>query len=116
MSSSNKKSSQKESERRQEPRFVTHIESFLKQKEIDIYTTIINLSENGAGFLSAKPFQKGEIVNINISFHHQISAPITFKVHVQSCQEVDLEYYIGGIIINKTDEFDKLYATIPHVY
>ncbi len=103
-------------ERRQENRFATHLESVLEQEEYTIYTTVINLSEQGVGFLSAKPFKKGDIVNINLSFYKQDIEPIAMKVQVQSCREVDLEFYIGGTIINKTDEFAAFYATIPHVY
>ena len=100
-------------ERRKEARFTTYLESILEQEEFNIYTTVINLSERGAGFLSAKPFKKGDIVNINLSFRSPNVNPIKLKVHVLSCQEVDLEYYIGGIIISKTDEFKKFYETIP---
>jgi hypothetical protein len=103
-------------ERRQESRLSTHLESVLEQEEFDIYTTVINLSEKGVGFLSARPFKEGEVVNINLSFHNQSANPIKLKVHVQSCNEVDLEYYIGGIITNKTNEFERFYASIPHVY
>ncbi len=109
-------SSTTEDDRRQEPRFPTRLESVLEKKEFNIYTTVINLSEKGVGFLSARPFKKGEIVNINLSFHNQNTDPIRLKVHVQSCKEVDLEYYIGGTILSKTDEFNRLYAGIPHVY
>ncbi|VAW49993.1 hypothetical protein MNBD_GAMMA04-2134 [hydrothermal vent metagenome] len=103
-------------ERRQETRLETYLESVLEQKEHTIYTTVINLSEQGVGFLSARPFKKGEVVNINLSFHKQNIEPITLKVRVQSCREVDLEYYIGGVIISKTDEFERFYAAIPQVY
>ncbi len=103
-------------ERRQEKRLETYLESVLEQEEHSIYTTVINLSEQGVGFLSARPFKKGEIVNINLSFNKQDVEPITLKIHVQSCREVDLEFYIGGIITSKTDEFERFYATIPHVY
>jgi len=113
---SQNESSQQADERRKESRFATHLESVLEQEEFDIYTTVINLSEKGVGFLSARPFKEGEIVNINLSFHNQSSDPIKLKVHVQSCREVDLEYYIGGLIVSKTDEFKRFYAAIPQVY
>lgn len=116
MSNNQKESLQPEDERRQETRIATHLESVLEQEEFDIYTTVINLSEKGVGFLSARAFKEGEIVNINLSFHNQSVDKIKLKVHVQSCREVDLEYYIGGLIISKTDEFKIFYATIPHVY
>ncbi len=116
MNNNQKESLQPVDERRQEARFTTHLESVLEQEEFDIYTTVINLSEKGVGFLSARPFKEGEIVNINLSFHNQSADPIKLRVHVQSCREVDLEYYIGGIITSKTDEFEKFYAAIPHVY
>ena len=106
----------KADERRQETRFETHLESVLEQKEYVIYTTVINLSEQGVGFLSARPFKKDEVVNINLSFHKQDIEPITLKVRVQSCREVDLEFYIGGTILTKTDEFKRFYAAIPQVY
>lgn len=116
MSNNQKESLQSVDERRQETRFATHLESVLEQEELDIYTTVINLSEKGVGFLSARPFKEGEMVNINLSFHNQSVDPIKLRVHVQSCREVDLEYYIGGVINSKTDEFEKFYAAIPQVY
>jgi len=108
--------SDNQDERRQETRFETHLESVLEQEEYTIYTTVINLSEQGVGFLSAKPFKIGDIVNINLSFHQANIESVKFKVQVMSCREVELEYYIGGCIIGKTDEFKLFYAAIPQVY
>lgn len=107
--------SQKEDERRQESRFNTHLATVLEQGEYSVYTTVINLSEQGVGFLSAKPFKKGDIVNINFDYHGQVSEPIKLKVEVLSCYDVDLEYYIGGRISNKTTEFNNFYQdAIPN--
>ena len=103
-------------ERRQSFRYATNIGSVLESEEHSIYTTVINLSKEGVGFLSAKPSQTDDIVNIHFDYHDNLNNPITLKVHVLSCREVDLEYYIGGSIINQTDEFQKFYASIPHVY
>ncbi len=106
-----------EDERRKETRFSTYLASVLEQEEHSVYTTVINLSEKGVGFLSAKPFELGDIVNINFSYHNQEVEPIKLKVRVQSCNEVDFEYYIGGVIISKTEDFQDFYlSTIPYVY
>ncbi len=99
-------------ERRKSVRYSTHIESVLEQKEYSIYTTVINLSEQGVGFLSAKPFKSGDIVNIIFDGHGSLTDPIKLKIQVLSCREVDLEYYIGGIIANKTSTFNHFFQFI----
>ncbi|VAW44681.1 hypothetical protein MNBD_GAMMA03-650 [hydrothermal vent metagenome] len=99
-------------ERRQFLRVPTNLESVLESKKNSIYTTVINLSEQGVGFLSAKPFKKGDTVNINFDYYNNVANPIKLKVDVRSCRKVDLEYYIGGSIANKSIKFQRFFKSI----
>ncbi|MCF6345702.1 MAG: PilZ domain-containing protein [Thiomicrorhabdus sp.] len=107
-----KKNQQRTNERRQETRRPTHLESILEQKTSELYTTVVNLSKKGVGFLSARPFKKNEVVNMNLSLQNQNTNPIKLTVHVQSCHKIDLEYYIGGLVIRRIDNNHG--ATIPY--
>ncbi len=108
-----KKNQQQIHERRQEIRCPTRLESILEQKTSELYTTVVNLSKKGIGFLSARPFKKNEVININLSLQNQTTDPIKLTVHVQSCHEIDLEYYIGGLVIKRIDKNHG--TTIPSV-
>ncbi|MEA1989056.1 MAG: PilZ domain-containing protein [Pseudomonadota bacterium] len=100
--------------RRREARLPAHLPSILLQQGHTIYTTIINLSSRGIGFLSAIPLNTNE--EVEISFERKSAntmVPVSLKVHVCSCHEVDFEYYIGGSIKNKSLEYKKFFETIP---
>lgn len=99
-----KKNQQHTNERRHEIRRPTRLESILEQKTSELYTTVVNLSKKGVGFLSARPFKKNEVININLSLHNQNANSIKLTVHVQSCHEIDLEYYIGGLVIKRIEK------------
>jgi len=102
-------------ERRKGFRFSTHLPSILVQEEHCIYTTVINLSEDGVGFLSARPFKAGDYIDISFDYHQGHAAPATtvkLKVHVMSCREVDLEYYIGGSIATQPLEFKRFFKSV----
>lgn len=107
------KSSNDYVEKRREQRLPAHLPSILLNKGHTIYTTIINLSSNGIGFLSAVPLDTDE--EIQITFERKSAntmVPVDLKVHVRSCREVDFEYYIGGSIEDKSIEFTKFFNTI----
>lgn len=99
--------------RRQENRLSMHFPSLLMQHGKEIYTTVINLSANGIGLLSAIKVAEDE--KIGISFEHleaYAMEPITLMVQVQSCYEIDSEYHIGGYI-NKSDiEFTEFFESM----
>ena len=100
--------------RRREARLPAHLPSILLQQGHTIYTTIINLSSHGIGFLSAIPLNTNE--EVEISFERKSAntmVPVSLKVHVCSCSEVDFEYYIGGSIKNQSLEYKKFFETIP---
>ena len=100
--------------RRREARLPAHLPSILLQQGHTIYTTIINLSSHGIGFLSAIPLNTDE--EVEISFERKSAntmVPVSLKVHVCSCNEVDFEYYIGGSIKSQSLEYKKFFETIP---
>ena len=100
-------------ERRREQRLPAHLPSILLKQDQTIYTTIINLSSNGVGFLSAVPLDTDQ--GVQISFERQSAntmVPVHLKVNVRSCQEVDFEYYIGGCIEERSTEYKKFFSTI----
>ncbi len=100
-------------ERRREARLPAHLPSILLKKGQTIYTTIINLSSHGIGFLSAVPLNTDD--EVRISFERKSAntmVPVDLKVQVRSCREVDFEYYIGGRIENKSVEYTKFFNMI----
>lgn len=108
-----KKPSQDYIDRRREARLPAHLPSILIQQGQTIYTTIINLSSTGIGFLSAVPLGTDEQVEINFERKTMNTmVPVNLKVHVHSCKEVDFEYYIGGSITKNSLEYTKFFETI----
>lgn len=100
-------------ERRREDRLPAHLPSILLNKGHTIYTTIINLSSHGVGFLSAVPLNTNE--EVRITFERKSAntmVPVDLKLHVRSCREVDFEYYIGGSIASQSVEYIKFFDTI----
>lgn len=109
----NKKDNENFLNRRREQRLPAHIPSILLNKGHTIYTTIINLSSSGVGFLSAVPLNADD--EVAITFERRTAntmVPVELKVHVRSCREVDFEYYIGGSIEDKSLEFIKFFEKI----
>jgi len=100
-------------DRRREERLPAHLPSLLIQKGHTIYTTIINLSSSGIGFLSAVPINTDEQVEINFERKSMNTmTPVSLKINVQSCREVDFEYYIGGSIYKQSLEYKKFFETV----
>jgi len=94
--------------RRGETRLPTHLPSTLTSQDQSIYTTIINLSAHGIGFLSAIPLEKNTTVKIRFERKRESHVmPVELDVNVKTCHEVDLEYYIGGTISNKSVEYTR---------
>lgn len=107
-----RKTSQEYVERRREARLPTHLPSILIKKDHTIYTTIINLSSHGIGFLSAVPLNTNDVVEITFERKSaNTMIPVHLKVQVHTCNEVDFEYYIGGSIENKSLEYKKFFET-----
>lgn len=99
--------------RRREQRLPAHLPSILLKQGHTIYTTIINLSSSGIGFLSAIPLNNND--EVAITFERKSAntmVPVELKVHVRSCHEVDFEYYIGGSIEAKSMEYTKFFEKI----
>jgi hypothetical protein len=99
--------------RRRENRLPSHIPSLLIQHGRTVYTTVVNLSSKGIGFLSAVEVPSDEEVVITFErLDANTMVPVNLKVHVHTCQEVDFEYYIGGSIASKSLDYKKFFETI----
>ena len=99
--------------RRRESRLPAHIPSLLIQKGKTVYTTVVNLSSTGIGFLSAVEVASDEEVIITFErLDANTMVPVNLKVHVHSCHEVDFEYYVGGTIQSKSLDYKKFFETI----
>lgn len=99
--------------RRREKRLPSHIPSLLIQRDKTVYTTVVNLSSSGIGFLSAVGVPSDEEVVITFErLDAHTMVPVNLKVHVHTCQEVDFEYYIGGSIASKSLDYKKFFKTI----
>lgn len=71
------------------------------------------MSSSGVGFLSGVPLAADE--QVEISFERKsmnTMVPVSLKVHVHSCQEVDFEYYIGGSITKNSLEYKRFFETL----
>jgi hypothetical protein len=99
--------------RRRENRLPSHIPSLLIQHGRTVYTTVVNLSSKGIGFLSAVEVPSDEEVVITFErLDANTMVPVNLKVHVHTCQEVDFEYYIGGSIASKSLDYKKFFEII----
>ncbi|WP_127469947.1 PilZ domain-containing protein [Thiomicrorhabdus aquaedulcis] len=100
-------------ERRREARLPTHIPSLLLQKGRVIYTTITNLSANGIGFLSAVPLEVDDQIQITFEcLDLNTMVPVNLDVKVHICEEVELEFYIGGHLAQKSTQYIKFFTAI----
>ncbi len=98
---------------RKEHRLSMHFPSLLVQQKEEIYTTVVNLSENGIGFLSAIKANENDEIIISFECVQDFSKPrVNLKVRVRSCQEVDNEYYIGGSIASKPLNYTKFFKVV----
>lgn len=98
---------------RKEHRFSMHFPSLLVHKKEEIYTTVVNLSENGIGFLSAIKAKENDEIFISFECVKDFTKPrVNLKVRIRSCQEVDHEYYIGGTIASKPLNYNKFFKVI----
>jgi hypothetical protein len=95
---------------RQEHRISMHFPSLFIKQNKEIYTTVVNLSENGIGFLSAMKADENDEILISFESVQDFANPsVNLKVRVRTCQEVDHEYYIGGSIISKPLNYTKFF-------
>ena len=101
------------SNRRRESRLPAHIPSLLIQKDKTVYTTVVNLSSTGIGFLSAVELSSDDEVMLTFErLDANTMVPVNLKVHIHSCHEIDFEYYIGGSIASKSLDYKKFFETI----
>jgi hypothetical protein len=100
-------------ELRKEDRLSMHFPSLLIAQKEEIYTTVINLSENGIGFLSAIKVTEDDEVEISFECVNDHTNPrVNLTVRVRSCKEIDHEYHIGGRLISKPLNYTKFFKII----
>ena len=83
-------------ERRNEYRHPTYLSTIVKQNNQDTFGTIINFSESGFGILLGKEFKEHDILDMTLSMNNE--APLNVRLNIQSCRQVDGEYFIGARI------------------
>lgn len=99
--------------RRRENRLPSHIPSLLIQRNKTVYTTVVNLSSTGIGFLSAVAVPTDEEVIVTFEgLDANTTEPVNLKVQVHTCQMVDFEYYVGGTIEPNSLDYKKFFETI----
>lgn len=97
-------------ELRREPRLPAHLPSVVIDNDSSIYTTIINMSSEGIGLLSARPLTEGSVVDLQFEYRgNEQIVPVTLKVTVRYCIAVEDEYYIGGHLDTQPLEFVRFF-------
>jgi hypothetical protein len=99
--------------RRQENRLSMHFPSLLIQQEEEIYATVVNMSENGIGFMSAVEVSVNDEISLNFECVKDYTKPrVILNILVHTCHEVALEYYIGGRVVSKPLNYTKFFKVI----
>ena len=100
---------------RKEARLPAHLPSISIVKDISIYTTIINLSAEGIGLLSAQPFEAGQTIEVSFEYKgNQEMVPVTLQVDIKYCNQLNDEYYIGGNISGTPMEYTRFFKSTRH--
>ena len=99
-------------ERRSETRHPSYLSANLGGKAKSIFATIINVSNSGLGIRSAKPFNKGDTVDVFLTSKQRDRLKI--KINVLACRENNGEYFLGTKIIGACEKHVKLYNEILH--
>ena len=95
---------------RKEARLPAHLPAISINKDDSTYTTIINLSSKGIGLLSAKPFQAGDKINVTFEYKgDNTMIPVQLLVEVIYCNQLNDEFYIGGILSKTPLEYTQFF-------
>ena len=97
--------------RRFETRHDSFLSSVLISKGKELHSTIINLSENGIGIISKTAIDANNCIKVLLGPHE---SPLSLKVDVRYCKEVEDEYYIGGRIEESCSGYQQLLKIIVH--
>ncbi|MDG6774569.1 PilZ domain-containing protein [Thiomicrorhabdus sp. ZW0627] len=104
-------------DKRMDERYPAHKASILMQDDKQIYTTIINFSASGIGFLCAVELQAGNLVELvfDVDIDDQmISFRLPIEV-VRSHQDED-EHVIGAKLQKVTFEYRQLLKKLADMY
>ena len=105
--------------KRQCIRYPAHRSSILKRKNDRFYTTIVNFSESGIGFLSGQPLETNEQVELifevdiegkNIDYH------LPLKIVRVKEDHDGFEYCMGALVNEVTPEYTLLLAKLEEMH
>ena len=106
-------------DKRQETRYPAHRSSILKHNNERFYTTIINFSASGVGFLSSKPLTLGEEVELvfEVDFDNEtIYYDIPIMIVRSAADEDEFEYNIGAHLNKVTFEYRQLLKKLSKMH
>jgi hypothetical protein len=105
-------------ERRRAPRFLSHKSSVLIQNNERIYTTIVNLSASGVGFLSARPIEVGSAVELLFETEIEDGTlyPFHLEIEVMRCTPHEDECEIGAKLKHVTFEYRSMLKKIANLH
>lgn len=96
-------------EKRQAERFSTHKASILLHGGREIYTTIIDFSASGVGFLSASPLEIGTEAELRFLYTEDGSQlSINIPIEVVRTTDHEDEHIIGAVLQHVTFEYRQM--------
>jgi len=104
-------------DKREEIRYPSHRSSIVKHDNQRFYTTIINFSASGVGFLSGQPLNVGE--EVELIFEVEIEGEIVFYdipiVIVRSVED-EFEFNVGAHLNKVTFEYRQLLKKLAKMH
>ncbi len=104
-------------DKRREPRYPAHRSSIVKKDNERFYTTIVNFSASGVGFLSGQSLEIGE--EAELDFEVEVDGElITYEIPiiVVRCDFDDFEYCIGAALNHVTFEYRQLLKKLMRMH
>lgn len=113
----------KSTEKRCAPRYATYKSSVVVRNSQEIYTTLVNVSASGLGFLCAVPLTIGEQVEIVCNIeqyctltHEEIDTTLTLPIEIARVAEEDGEFMIGAKVQQMTFEYRQMLKKLADVH
>ena len=106
-------------DKRQDIRYPAHRSSILKHNDVQFFTTIINFSASGVGFLSSDLLTVGEEVELLFEVDIEesiIHFNIPIKVVRVTPDEDEFEYNIGALLNKVTFEYRQLLKKLAKMH
>lgn len=106
-------------EKRQDTRYPAHRSSILKHNDIRLYTTIVNFSASGVGFLSSHLLTIGEEVELlfEVDIEEEvIQYNIPIVIVRATPDEDEFEYNIGAHLNKVTFEYRQLLKKLAKMH